>query len=201
MANWLVDGFFWMDIVLQFMIAYRDPVTGYYVTVHSKIARHYIHSWFLIDVAATFPLHAIVGEDRFRIFRFLRLLRLVKLLRLLKASDLVRRWNERVHISFLARWLLHFFCVLLLASHWMACLLGIAGSMNVERRWSDAFAEDYYPGQLALTFWEEYLGALYFAVMTLTSIGYGDVLPQSTGERAVVVVIMLFGGCACGSRN
>ena len=39
-----------------------------------------------------------------------------------------------------------------------------------------------------------YVLALYWSVMTVTSIGYGDVTPESVAEFWIVSVIMLFGG-------
>ena len=53
---------------------------------------------------------------------------------------------------------------------------------------------------------ECYVAAMYWSIMTITTIGYGDVPAQSTPERAVVCVCMLLGagmfayvvGSVCG---
>ena len=39
-----------------------------------------------------------------------------------------------------------------------------------------------------------YVAALYFAVMTLTSVGYGDITPQSESEYIGCIFLMLVSG-------
>ena len=42
---------------------------------------------------------------------------------------------------------------------------------------------------------EIYQIALYFSIETMTSVGYGDVLPQSMGEVACTTIMMIIGAC------
>ena len=44
-----------------------------------------------------------------------------------------------------------------------------------------------------------YTYAFYWAIATVTTIGYGDLYPQTVGECAVSVVVMIFAGYAAGS--
>ena len=37
----------------------------------------------------------------------------------------------------------------------------------------------------------QYVDAIYFVMMTLTSVGYGDITPQKTGERLFVYILMI----------
>ena len=39
-----------------------------------------------------------------------------------------------------------------------------------------------------------YLAALYWAMSTMTTVGYGDITPESDGERAYAMVGMVIGG-------
>jgi hypothetical protein len=43
-----------------------------------------------------------------------------------------------------------------------------------------------------------YIGSLYWSVMTVSTIGYGDVLPVTTPERVFVILAMLMGAFAYG---
>ena len=46
---------------------------------------------------------------------------------------------------------------------------------------------------------EQYLLTLYWSVTTVTTVGYGDVLPASHGERIYVIAAMLVGGAFHGA--
>ena len=63
LANRLVDCFFILDLVLQFFLMYRrdsddrasDPHADLYEKSLSKIAGHYLRTWFIIDVGSILP--------------------------------------------------------------------------------------------------------------------------------------------------
>ena len=83
------------------------------VKAHAKIAKHYLRSWFLLDVLSVIPVDTILmhvaplGDaadaadgshdlryvEIFRVTRMLRLLRLIKLFRILRASRIFARWE------------------------------------------------------------------------------------------------------------
>ena len=69
--DWVVDIFFWADIVLNFRLGYHrhhddsggdDDVSGpnQIVMAWRPIAKRYIRSWFLIDFVAVFPFTQIL---------------------------------------------------------------------------------------------------------------------------------------------
>lgn len=43
-----------------------------------------------------------------------------------------------------------------------------------------------------------YLAALYWSTMTISTIGYGDIVPVTTGERVYVIIAMLVGAFEYG---
>ena len=72
---------------------------------------------------------------------------------------------------------------LMFISHWMACLYG--SQYNFER-------EDH--SGIESIHWEMYIGAVYWAVQTVTTVGYGNVVPTTISERVVACFVMLLGG-------
>jgi len=46
--------------------------------------------------------------------------------------------------------------------------------------------------------WQQYLAALYWAMTTITTVGYGDILPVSDAERGLAMVSMVVGGTFYG---
>jgi hypothetical protein len=73
--------------------------------------------------------------------------------------------------------------VLSFISHWMASLYG--SQYNFER-------EDH-SGTESIH-WEMYIAAMYWAVQTVTTVGYGNVVPTTVSERIIACFVMLLGG-------
>ena len=51
----IVNGFFFIDIVLTFFVAYLDRSTYLLVDDRKMIAKKYLLSWFVLDVVSTIP--------------------------------------------------------------------------------------------------------------------------------------------------
>ena len=161
-----------------------------------------------------------ISFTNLKVFRTLRALRLVKLIRLLRASRLLRRWETRVAINYGMLALVKCVLGMVLLSHWFACIWGMQAGMqdNLMHTW---MGDDGYCREVATT--EPlldldrtdltsgcavkcshpsvlYVGALYWAVMTVTTVGYGDIAatPGNTTEMAVATALMLLGAMAWG---
>ena len=175
-------------------------------------------SWFLIDVVSIFPFDFVGGGDpnasRFALFRVVRLLRLAKLLRVVRASRILSRWRNRVGISHSTLSLAKFFLIIILVSHWSACVFHLAGAIQEDSgnlNWIRVvygkceqfdFAKDCLREDLVLPEvtsplrdgLQRYLGAVYWSVATIATIGYGDITAETDAERAVALLTMLLGG-------
>ena len=57
----IVDGLFFIDIIVNFVSAYEDPYTGLPIISLKKIAFNYITSWFGLDLLAVLPVQALEG--------------------------------------------------------------------------------------------------------------------------------------------
>ena len=93
------DAAFWMDIALHFRLGFLRSSSPFNnmddsaVVMNGRlIARRYLRSWFAVDLAAVFPITAILTaatsaaeqSPSSRLARLLRLTRLPRLLRLFK---------------------------------------------------------------------------------------------------------------------
>jgi len=85
--------------------------------------------------------------------------------------------------------LFFFLIIFLIMCHIMTCVWLISASFasetNEETSWLDDYAE--------LSSNEKYLTSLYFAVTTITTVGYGDISGQNIIERIVSIILMLIG--------
>ena len=57
--DWVVEGSFYTDLVLNFVHSYQDPETLNPVDDIVLIAKNYLYGWFIIDFLACFPFHVM----------------------------------------------------------------------------------------------------------------------------------------------
>jgi len=114
--NWLVNIVFITDMVVNFILPYKESAKkgGGTVKDHKKIAKRYLTSWFPIDIISILPFDSIevVAEEMsgkspfgdnaqtLKIIKMIRLLRLLKLARILRASRIFSRWENELGISY-----------------------------------------------------------------------------------------------------
>ncbi|MFP5501161.1 MAG: ion transporter, partial [Candidatus Sericytochromatia bacterium] len=125
----------------------------------------------LVDLVAILPL-----------FPFLRSLRILRILRLFTHVDFTRKlfryFNpfEAASQTLRQNQLLYLFVASFIA---MAVLLGAATGFIAEHRVNANMTTPF--------------DALYWAIVTLTTVGYGDITPQTVGGRVVSMALMLTG--------
>jgi hypothetical protein len=115
----------------------------------------------------------------------------------------VRALDQYLEYGFitLILWML-FFC---LCAHWMACIFfAIADHYDkfAEIGWVSIMAEQTMQPLVivngtvkeAPTLASLYMSSLYFSLTSLTSIGFGNIAPNTTAEKIFSCVTMIFGG-------
>ncbi|KAB2620148.1 potassium channel KAT1-like [Pyrus ussuriensis x Pyrus communis] len=92
----IVNGFFGIDIILTFFVAYLDSRSYLLVDNPKKIAMRYLSTWFLFDVCSTAPFQSISllltnhsSELEFKVLNMLRLWRLRRVSSLFARSILL----------------------------------------------------------------------------------------------------------------
>lgn len=79
--DWMVEAFFYTDLVLSFFHAYIDEETDEIVEDFDSIYKNYLGGWFIIDLVAVFPFQVIFKQGfALKLFRLARLPRMFKLL-------------------------------------------------------------------------------------------------------------------------
>ena len=141
----------------------------------------------------------------------LRALRLVKLVRLMRASRIARRWEGYVGVNYATLSLACNGLGVLLLAHWMACVWGLSTTFGdkrdtwlgehrycvlVARNVSGVVTQE----EVCVPPVEQYVAALYWSTMTITSIGYGDIAatPGNSAEQALAIVLMMLGSLVYG---
>jgi voltage-gated potassium channel len=142
------------------------------LTCSAHPLRYAVSFWGLVDFIAVVPALLFLFPDlaTLRTLRLLRLLRILKLFRANRALDRIAMAIDKVKAEFLI--FLFIACV--------AVFLAAVGIYHFEH-----LAQPEAFGSIPASLW--------WAVATLTTVGYGDVYPITTGGRIFTGVILLIG--------
>ncbi|XP_071957297.1 voltage-gated inwardly rectifying potassium channel KCNH6-like isoform X4 [Antedon mediterranea] len=194
----IVDIMFIIDILINFRTTYvnkNDEVVSH----PGKIAVHYFKGWFLIDVVAAIPFDLLLFQTSNKeTTTLIGLLKTARLLRLVRVARKLDRYSE-----YGAAVLLLLMCTFALIAHWLACIWYAIG--NVEHGalpddrkigWLDNLAEQTnqpYGNGTGPSIQSRYITALYFTFSSLTSVGFGNVSPNTNPEKIFSICVMLIG--------
>ncbi|XP_050098111.1 potassium voltage-gated channel subfamily H member 2 isoform X2 [Anopheles aquasalis] len=195
----IVDVTFVVDILINFRTTFvngQDEVVSH----PGRIAVHYLSGWFLIDLVAAIPFDLLlVGSDTDETTTLIGLLKTARLLRLVRVARKIDRYSE-----YGAAVLVLLMATFALIAHWLACIWYAIG--NAERPllkakigWLDALAQDtqeyYFPNNTGggPSVKSRYVTALYFTFTSLTSVGFGNVAPNTDAEKIFTICVMLVG--------
>lgn len=135
--------------------------------------RRFVLSFFgLVDLLAILPFYLAQGVD-LRSLRAFRLLRLFRTLKLLRYSRAIRRFRHAFKIA--REEMVLFGCVALLLLFFSA--VGIY----------------YFENEAQPEVFGSIFDSLWWAVATLTTVGYGDVYPITVGGKVFTFVVLVIG--------
>ncbi|XP_072838295.2 voltage-gated inwardly rectifying potassium channel KCNH7 isoform X4 [Pogona vitticeps] len=199
MVDLIVDIMFIIDILINFRTTYVNQ-NEEVVSDPAKIAIHYFKGWFLIDMVAAIPFDLLIfGSGSDETTTLIGLLKTARLLRLVRVARKLDRYSE-----YGAAVLMLLMCIFALIAHWLACIWYAIG--NVERHyltpkigWLDSLGEQlgkhYNVSDLSSgpSIKDKYVTALYFTFSSLTSVGFGNVSPNTNSEKIFSICVMLIG--------
>eukprot|EP00898_Chlorokybus_atmophyticus_P008594 jgi/Chlat1/8736/Chrsp9S08579 len=207
----VIDTWLLVDVLLNFRTGYFHASKSWFghrkIMNGRKIARHYIRTWLVPDILAALPtnwfyLAKYQTASWFDLLRFLRvfmLFRVFKMLRMVRffrghvtsglSSEVIRDITDMLLVLF---WTI-LFC------HVTACLFFLLGrNESHSDRWVEKYtviaADGNEVAVIDADLVRQYIMALYFAVVTFASVGYGDISASNLLVERVYVTIQIFLG-------
>ncbi|KAM1883420.1 hypothetical protein ACFX13_004789 [Malus domestica] len=187
----IVNGFFGIDIILTFFVAYLDSRSYLLVDNPKQIAMRYLSTWFLFDVCSTAPFQSISllltnhgSELEFKVLNMLRLWRLRRV------SSLFARLEKDIRFNYFWIRCTKLISVTLFAVHCAGCFNYLIADRypDPKRTWIGAVYPDFKQDSL----WNRYVTSMYWSITTLTTTGYGDLHAENPREMLFDIFYMLF---------
>eukprot|EP01084_Bolivina_argentea_P160057 278753_1 len=201
----IIDLILCTDIIFNFRTGFYDKYDELkLVSDPNKIAKTYFKHWFVIDFITSFPIDFLLPSEvelggaptilrAFRIVRLVRLFKLVRFFRMLKLVNTFLREFMGSKSALVVR-LLKLVAYMILAAHFAACMwyyVGITHYDENDPSSSWLMAQDVdIKNKL-----DSYVISIYWAVVTLFTTGYGDIIPVNKYEQLVAGCVILLGTC------
>lgn len=189
----VADAFLICDIIINFR-------TGYYQDAVLEvdpllIATRYFTGRFLVDFITSIPFSLFGDSMAIKALRLLKVLRLPQIYYVLKHLD--RSGGKFTTFADTIAAVLG----LLLCAHFSSCIWNLIARYDrlhnplyANESWESRYCGDNSHCDL----YDRWRNGLYFAVVTLSSTGFGDILPVSDLERNFTLIMLCGGGMIYG---
>ncbi|XP_054786421.1 potassium channel SKOR-like [Prosopis cineraria] len=187
---------FLIDIVVRFFVAYRDIHSYCMIYDHTQIATRYLKSRFTVDFLSCFPwdyIYKATGrKEAIRYFLWIRLCRACRV------TEYFERLEKDIRINYLFTRIAKLLVVELYCTHTAACIFYYLATTlppsNEGYTWIGSLKMgDYsYSDFRHINLWKRYVTSLYFAIVTMATVGYGDIHAVNVREMIFVMIYVSF---------
>lgn len=200
-VDWFITALFGIDILLTMNTAYLDESTERLEFNRGKIMYQYAKFWLWMDIVATIPFDSIMktfstsqaGLSSIRVVRILRLVRLVKIYRILVQDERLENLSTNSGGLNLVMLMVQIFYV----AHLFACFWHFIALPQAIGDFSQTWLTFFgYADQAVI---DRYIASLYYIIITMTTVGYGEIRPTNQLERIFGIGTMLTGGIVFGA--
>ncbi|XP_027339894.1 potassium channel SKOR-like [Abrus precatorius] len=187
---------FLIDIVIRFFVGYHDVHANSIVVNRYQIAIRYLKSRFFLDLLGCFPwdyIYKATGKKE-----LVRYLLWIRLSRAWRVTEFFERLEKDIRVNYLCTRIVKLFVVELYCTHTAACIFYyLATTMPPSQEaytWigSLRMGEYTYSDFRHVDLWKRYVTSLYFAIVTMATVGYGDVHAVNVREMIFIMIYVSF---------
>ncbi|XP_062118093.1 potassium channel SKOR-like isoform X2 [Humulus lupulus] len=183
---------FLLDIVVRFFVAYRDFHSHRMVYDRKLIALRYLKSRFTVDILGCLPWDYIYkASGRKEPVRYLLCIRLSRACRV---TEFFEKLEKDTRMNYMFTKIVKLFVVELYCTHTAACILYyLATTVEPSQEgytWIGSLKMgDYSYSQFReINLWKRYITSLYFSIVTMATVGYGDVHAVNVREMIFIMI-------------
>ena len=189
----------------------EEKYTGFYqkgtlVMNRKEIIKDYLKFWFWLDIVASLPYNWFLGNvfssgqsdssssysstNMLRIVRVFRFLKILRLLRIAKLKRIMIKIEDYIASNTLATIFIYVKLILsvFFIAHWAACIWFYIGDQE------GSFHPVTWITNINLQdkpLLEKYVTSLYWAITTMSTVGYGDITPYTVNEKIYAMLTMI----------
>ncbi|CDW71963.1 cation channel family protein [Stylonychia lemnae] len=182
-----LDCLFYLDLFIQFISAYEDPITGFIEVRFTCIPFQLIQNSSDSSGGKNVKLLRLTRLPR--LYRLLRILRLFKMFQLFKYNKSFRKYIDALKMNQGMMRMVQVTGGVFFMVHLMACFWFLSAKFNdfeydcwVMARQIEDMDDGY-----------QYLTSVYWALQTITTVGYGDIAANTQVEQILSILWMVFG--------
>ena len=181
---------FLIDIFINFMTA--DFIKGFLVLNPKILFKNYLKSYFIFDILALmYSIMELVNDgmkiDHTKFMSFYKFLILAKIPRFFSASRNVSNYLKLEYKYQEVIDMLKLITYSLFMAHILACLWYMCSSINPTKNWIINYGIQEENNKI------KYIYSLYWTIVTIMTVGYGDITPQNEYEVLFASFTIIFG--------
>ena len=197
----IIDAFYIIDVILNFFRAYHT-FDDHLIRRTRKIFFHYFKTWFFIDLIQAFPFFSFFYLlEKKQSYKFLQINPLLHILLMLKIIKLYKMLNDNTTISNFSEILsknetidnhgsvIMTIFIFLFFLNMTVCIFIFLG-LNSYPNWIIKLNIQDEP------YIKVYIISAYFVIVTITTVGYGDITGDSIPEISFQILLLIVGTIA-----